>query len=86
MKRFYTIVILLMLAIVMMGQPDWAKKASKSVFTLKTFDADGALLFSANGFFVGNGGEAVSCFSPFKGASRAVVIDAAGKEIPVECL
>ena len=60
MKRFYTIVILLMLAIVMMGQPDWAKKASKSVFTLKTFDADGALLFSANGFFVGNGGEAVA--------------------------
>lgn len=86
MKRFYTIVILLMLAIVMMGQPDWAKKASKSVFTLKTFDADDALLFSANGFFVGNGGEAVSCFSPFKGASRAVIIDAAGKEIPVECL
>ena len=86
MKRLYTLASLLMLAVAVIAQPDWAKKASKSVFTLKTFDADGALLFSANGFFVGNGGEAVSCFSPFKGASRAVVIDAAGKEIPVECL
>jgi tetratricopeptide (TPR) repeat protein len=86
MKRLYTLASLLMLAVAVIAQPDWAKKVSKSVFTLKTFDADGALLFSANGFFVGNGGEAVSCFSPFKGASRAVVIDAAGKEIPVECL
>ncbi len=86
MKRLYTVVSLLMLAVVVMAQPDWAKKASKSVFTLKTFDADGTLLVSANGFFVGNNGEAVSCFTPFKGASRAVVIDAAGKEIPVEYL
>ena len=68
------------------AQPSWVKKASKSVFTLKTFSADGTLLGSANGFFVGSGGEAVSCFVPFKGAQRAVVIDASGKEVAVECM
>ena len=64
----------------------WAKKAVNAVFTLKTFDANGTLLASSNGVFVGENGEAVSSFTPFKGASRAVVIDAQGKEMPVECL
>lgn len=65
------------------AQPSWAKKATKSVFTLKTFAADGSLIASSNGFFTGSNGEAVSSFSPFKGASRAVIIDAQGKETPV---
>lgn len=64
----------------------WVKKAAKSVFTLKTFDAQGTLLSSGNGVFVGEAGEAISSFAPFKGASSAVVIDAAGKEYPVEVL
>ena len=67
------------------AQP-WVKKAAKSVFTLKTFDAGGALLGSGNGVFVGEQGEAVSNFAPFHGAWSAVVIDAAGKEYPVEVL
>ena len=62
----------------------WASKAAKSVFTLKTFDQSGNLLGSANGFFVSEEGDAVSCFTPFAGAVRAVVIDASGKELPVE--
>lgn len=65
------------------AQPAWVKKATKSVFTLKTFAADGSLIASSNGFFTGSNGEAVSNFAPFKGASRAVVIDAQGKEMPV---
>ena len=68
------------------AQPSWAKKASKSVFALKTFKADGTLLASANGFFVSSDGQAVSPFAPFKGAQRAVVIDAQGKEMAVECI
>ena len=68
------------------AQPKWAKKATKSVFTLKTFSDDGTLLGSSTGFFVSEQGEGVSSFSPFKGASRAVVIDAADKEFPVVCL
>ena len=64
----------------------WLKKATKSVFTLKTFDATGSLLGSSNGFFVGEQGEAVSSYAPFKGASSAIVIDPQGKEMPVECM
>ena len=65
------------------AQPSWVKKATKSVFTLKTFADDGSLIGSSNGFFTGSNGEAVSNYTPFKGASRAIVIDASGKELPV---
>ena len=65
------------------AQPGWVKKATKSVFSLKTFAADGSLIGSSNGFFVGTNGEAVSNFAPFKRAARAVIIDAQGKEFPV---
>lgn len=68
------------------AQPSWVKKATKSVFTVKTFSQDGALIGSTNGFFVGTDGEAISNFSPFKGASRAVIIDASGKEMNVDCI
>ena len=66
--------------------PSWAKKAASAVFTLKTFDANGTLLASGNGFFINENGEAVSNYLPFKGAQRAIVIDADGKEWPVECM
>ncbi len=67
------------------AQP-WVKKVSKSVFTLKTFDAAGTLLGSAGGVFVGEQGEALSAYEPLRGAARAVVIDAAGKEHPVQLI
>lgn len=66
------------------GAQSWVKKATKSVFTLKTFDGQGTLLSSSNGFFTTADGVAVSSFSPFRGASSAVVIDAQGKEWSVE--
>lgn len=66
--------------------PSWSKKAANAVFTLKTFGDDGQLLGSSNGFFIGENGEAVSSFSPFKNARHAVVIDAQDKEWPVTYL
>lgn len=86
MKHLYTLLTALMVSAVALAQPGWVKKATKSVFTLKTFAADGTLLGSASGFYVGGNGECVSSFAPFKGASRAVIIDAAGKEWSVECI
>ena len=80
------LLLLLFTFIPISAQPNWVKKAAKSVFTLKTFDDNGALLGSTNGFFVGANGEAMSSFTPFKGASRAVVIDAAGKEYAVSAI
>ena len=66
--------------------PSWAKKAAQGVFTLKTFNADGQLIGSSNGFFTSEQGEAVSAFAPFKNAYRAIVIDAQGKEWPVDAI
>ena len=83
MKKISMISCLLFAALSTFAQPGWVKNASRSVFTLKTFAADGSLIASSNGFFTGANGEAVSNFTPFKGAARAVVIDAQGKEFRV---
>lgn len=68
------------------GQPNWTKKAAKSVFTIKTFLSDGTMLGSSDGFFVGNSGEAIGCFSTFVGADKAIIIDSQGKELNVESI
>jgi tetratricopeptide (TPR) repeat protein len=83
--RWIKIILLLFFFLPLMAksQPSWVKKATKSVFTLKTFADDGSLIGSSNGFFTSANGDAVSNYTPFKGASRAVVIDATGKELPV---
>ena len=86
MKRIYSLLFITCLFLTTAVAQPWAKKAGQSVFTLKTFKADGSLLASANGFFVGENGEALSSFTPFKEAHHAVVIDAQGKEWPVDCL
>lgn len=84
MSRLFIIVISLFVFQQAKAQtPSWAKKATKSVFTLKTFAKDGTLIGSSTGFFVTDDGEAVSCFTPFRGASRAVVIDSQDKEMEV---
>lgn len=83
MKKRILFIILAVLPLFSMAQPSWVKKATKSVFTLKTFAEDGSLIGSSNGFFTSANGDAVSNYTPFKGASRAVVIDASGKELPV---
>ena len=83
MKKISIISCLLFAALSTFAQPGWVKNASRSVFTLKTFAADGSLIASSNGFFTGANGEAVSNFTPFKGATRAIVIDAQGKELQV---
>ena len=83
MKKILPIILLAVLPAITMAQPNWVKKATKSVFTLKTFAEDGSLIGSSNGFFTSANGDAVSNYTPFKGASRAVVIDASGKELPV---
>ena len=84
MKKFLFILFTLQISLFTFAQqPGWVKNASKSVFTLKTFSADGSLIASSNGFFTGTNGEAISSFTPFKGAARAVIIDATGKEMNV---
>ena len=83
MKKKILLILLGVMPLVAMAQPSWVKKATKSVFTLKTFAEDGSLIGSSNGFFTSDKGDAISNYTPFKGAARAVVIDASGKELPV---
>lgn len=91
MKRTIRTVILAAIAAILttsaaQAQVKWAKNAAKTTFTLKTFAHNGNLIGSGSGFFIGANGEAVSNYAPFKGASRAVVIDAGGSEHEVECI
>ena len=66
-----------------MAQSAAVKNVAKSVFSLTTFRADGSLLASSHGVFVGNDGEAVSDLTPFRGAAKAVVIDQKGNKMEV---
>lgn len=84
LKKILLFIPICLLTLLPVSAQSWASKAVKSLLTLKTFAKDGTLLASSTGFFVGTDGEAVSSYAPFKGAQRAVVIDAQGKEYPVE--
>ena len=87
MKKIITILFAVCVSFAASAQPDkWVKKASKAVFTLKTFNANDELIGSSNGFFISADGIAVSSYTPFRGASKAVVIDAMGKEYPVKSI
>lgn len=86
MKKLSLIGSLLMAAACAFAQPGWVKSASKSVFTLKTFGTDGSMIASTTGFYTGPHGEAISNLTPFKDASRAIIIDAQGKEYQVSAI
>lgn len=83
MKRIITTLIYMLTLVVVFAQN---QKAEKAVFTLTTFKADGTILASTNGVFVGSQGDAVSAWTPFIGAKTAVCIDADGREHNVEAI
>lgn len=63
--------------------PKWMDKQRKAVVTVTTFNRDNKQIASGNAVFVTETGEAISGYSLFKDAARAVVKDADGKEMPV---
>ena len=63
--------------------PKWVEKAKRAVFSVVTYDKNDKMLNTGNGFFVSEDGLALSDFSLFKGAERAVVVTADGKQMPV---
>ncbi len=75
--------VLLSAATAMWAQPAAVSKVTNSVFTLTTFRADGSLLGTSHGVFVGKDGEAISDLKPFLGAATAVVIDHEGTKMNV---
>lgn len=63
--------------------PKWAEKAKKAVFSVVTYDDKNNIKGTGNGFYIGEDGTALSDYTLFDNAARAVVITANGKETPV---
>ncbi|MDR1200354.1 MAG: serine protease [Tannerellaceae bacterium] len=63
--------------------PKWIEKSKKAVITINTFDRNDRKLHTTNGFFISDGGEALSGYSAFKGADKATVTDPDGSTYPV---
>jgi tetratricopeptide (TPR) repeat protein len=66
--------------------PKWLEKNRKAVFSVITYDAEGNILNSGNGFFVGGDGTALADFGLFNGASKAVVVGVDGKRMDVDAI
>lgn len=86
MRNIATLLCGVLFALNVAAQPAPVKNAAKSVFTLTTFKADGSLLASSHGVFIDANGTGICDWAPFDGASRAVVMDASGKSLDVECI
>ena len=63
--------------------PKWADKAKKAVFSIVTYDKDNKIKNTGNGFYIHENGTALSDYTLFEGAERAVIINADSKELPV---
>ena len=76
--------LLLMLTLCLLAQwsvaqaPKWVDKAKRAVFSVVTYDQDDKILNTGNGFFVTEDGVALSDYTLFKGARRAVVMSSDG--------
>lgn len=66
--------------------PKWVEKAKRAVFSIVTYDKNDKMLSTGNGFFVTEDGIALSDYSLFKGAERAIIINSEGKQMPVDAI
>ena len=66
--------------------PKWVEKAKRAVFSVVIYDKNDKILNTGNGFFVTEDGVALSDYSLFKGAERAVIINSEGKQMPVDAV
>lgn len=66
--------------------PKWVEKAKRAVFSVVTYDGNDKILNTGNGFFVSEDGVALSDYSLFKDAQRAVVINSEGAQMPVDAI
>ncbi len=66
--------------------PKAVTQAKKAVFSVITYDNNDKIIGSGNGFFISPKGDGVSDYTLFKGAKKAVVVDADGKQHTVDCI
>lgn len=88
MKKILTLPLLLFFLMQgsMAQTPKWVEKAKRAVFSVVTYDKNDKMLNTGNGFFVSEDGLALSDYTLFKGAERAVVITSEGKQMPVSLI
>ena len=86
MKKTIAILLCVMPFSVLLAQelPKWTDKARKAVFSIITYNKDNGILNTGNGFYIDETGTGVSDYTLFKGAERAVIVTANGKELPVK--
>lgn len=85
-KNLFFVLALCLLSQWTMAQPKWVEKAKRAVFSVITYDKSDKILNSGNGFFVSEDGVALSDYTLFKGAARAVIVNYEGKQMPVEAI
>jgi hypothetical protein len=85
MRKIKSLIILLFLGTSgAMAQSAAVQKATKSVFTLTTFNKEGHIKGTCQGIFITEDGTAISAFQPFIGADSAVIVDATGRSHKVD--
>ena len=82
-KALWMIVCCLIAQLASAQAPKWAEKAKKAVFSLVTYDNENKIKGTGNGFYIDLQGTALSDYSLFENAQRAVVINADGKQLDV---
>ncbi len=79
-RSLLTLILLTLAAATLRAASDDGRK---SVISITAYGPQDELLHSGNGFFIGPQGEALAEYDLFRGATRAVAIDAAGKRYNV---
>lgn len=83
MKMILAMSLCLLAQWTMAQAPKWVEKAKHAVFSVVTYDKNDQILNTGNGFFVTEDGVALSDYTLFKGAQRAVIIDNEDRQMPV---
>ncbi len=59
--------------------PKTLKQVKKAVYTLQTYDAEGNVLSTGNGFFANEAGDFITSYALLPNCAKAVVVDSKGK-------
>lgn len=59
--------------------PKTLKQVKKAVYTLQTYDAEGNVLSTGNGFFANEAGDFITSYALLPNCAKAVIVDSKGK-------
>lgn len=82
-KTLWLLVCCLVTQLASAQMPKWAEKARSAVFSIVTYDKDNKIKGTGNGFYIDVQGTALSDYTLFEGAERAIIINTNGKQMEV---